>query len=188
MHCSEIADATVSHRALPVCAGEERGRDRARALAELPLRCAEAMPPPGIFSGSTRTIRAIPVRPLSISLGPYDLAPWTHAAALGRRALVTPTSLMGLTRLRCGRGLPRSTAFVTSSQDVVPVTLPPGRARLWIRPCPIGSPAWTMTMGMLAVACRAATVAEAATETNTSTGSGTSSRANSGRRSNRPWA
>ena len=38
--------------------------------------------------------------------------------------------------------------------EVVPVTLPPGRARLSMSPA---SPAWTITMGMVAVACRAAT-------------------------------
>ena len=36
--------------------------------------------------------------------------------------------------------------------EVVPVTLPPGRARLSINPAPTGFPASTITMGIVAVA------------------------------------
>jgi hypothetical protein len=63
------------------------------------------------------------------------------------------------------------------------VMLPPGRARLAIKPIFTGSPMPTMTMGIELVAVFAARVAGVAAETITSTLSRTSSAASSGRRS-----
>src|SRR6266478_4634420 len=43
-------------------------------------------------------------------------------------------------------------AFHSSTALAAPVTLPPGWARLWMRPVPIGSPTPTITTGIVAVA------------------------------------
>ena len=74
-----------------------------------------------------------------------------------------------------------STCFAPSSAsiDVVPVPLPPGRARLPIRPAPIGLPPCTMTIGIVLVACLAAVVAATVDATRTSTLLDTSSCASS---------
>jgi len=69
-----------------------------------------------------------------------------------------------------------------------PVTLPPGRAKLAIRPVPTGSPAAPKTIGMTDVACLAATIASVADVTMTSTLSRTNSVAISAKRSGRPSA
>ena len=54
-----------------------------------------------------------------------------------------------------------SSLFVFSSGDKpeIPVTLPPGRARLATRPAPTGSAAFVITMGMVVVAFFAANAA-----------------------------
>ena len=51
-----------------------------------------------------------------------------------------------------------SSLLVISSGDKLenPVTLPPGRARLAIKPAPTGSPTFVITMGIVAVALLAA--------------------------------
>jgi len=61
--------------------------------------------------------------------------------------------------------------FAASSVDmsVIPVTLPPGRARLVTNPLPIGSAALCMTMGIVLVAPLAALIAGVADVTITST-------------------
>src|SRR5262249_25826786 len=69
-----------------------------------------------------------------------------------------------------------------------PVTLPPGRARLAIRPVPTGSPITAETIGMTPVACFAAMTGGVAYVTMTSTLSRTNSAAISARRSLRPSA
>jgi hypothetical protein len=68
----------------------------------------------------------------------------------------------------------------------IPVTLPPGRARLPTRPVPTGSPAAANTIGMTDVACFAATTFAVPDVTMTSTLSWTNSAANSAERSLRP--
>jgi hypothetical protein len=60
-----------------------------------------------------------------------------------------------------------------------PVTLPPGRARVAIRPVSTGAPAGAMTIGIVAVAFFAANTAGVNLATITSTLSRTSSSANS---------
>ena len=52
---------------------------------------------------------------------------------------------------------------------VVPVMFPPGRLRLETSPCPTGSFGKIMTIGMVLVACFAASAADAAGATITST-------------------
>ena len=54
-----------------------------------------------------------------------------------------------------------SSLFVFSSgaKLEIPVTLPPGRARLATRPAPTGSPAFVITMGIVVVAFFAANAA-----------------------------
>src|SRR6516162_3762508 len=69
-----------------------------------------------------------------------------------------------------------------------PVTLPPGRARLAIRPVPTGSPAPAKTMGMTDVASMAATTTAVPDVTMTSTLRWTNSAAISAARSVRPSA
>src|SRR5215470_12085646 len=78
-----------------------------------------------------------------------------------------------------------SRRFALSSADwsVIPVTLPPGRARLSMRPMLSASPTWDMTMGIEVEACRAAAVAGPPIVTITSTPAVTSSAASPGRRS-----
>src|SRR5579863_177065 len=78
-----------------------------------------------------------------------------------------------------------SSRFPLRSGDMrlSPVTLPPGRARLLTSPVPSGSPADVMTMGIVAVACLAASGASVPAATITSTLRRTNSAANSVRRS-----
>src|SRR5262245_678074 len=71
---------------------------------------------------------------------------------------------------------------------VRPVTVPPGRAKLWMSPFSMGSAAVTVTMGMVALALRAAWAAAVPGATITSTFSRTRSAASSGNRSSRPSA
>ena len=68
----------------------------------------------------------------------------------------------------------------------VPVTLPPGRARLATSPLPTGSPTLTMTIGIVRVACMAATTFCAAGATMMSTLRRTRSAARAGSLSYRP--
>ena len=69
---------------------------------------------------------------------------------------------------------------------VIPVMLPPGRARLATRPVSTGSAATLpVTIGMVAVACLAAKLAGVPDATMRSTFSPTSSAASSGSRSSR---
>ena len=73
--------------------------------------------------------------------------------------MLTPGGRRSPTRASLGTAsLSISSLFVFSSVDKVesPVTLPPGRARLATRPAPTGSPALTITMGMVVVALLAA--------------------------------
>jgi len=65
----------------------------------------------------------------------------------------------------------------------LPVTLPPGRARLATKPAATGSPAFVITIGMVAVTRLAANADPVDAPTMTSTLSRTSSVANSDRRS-----
>ncbi len=69
-----------------------------------------------------------------------------------------------------------------------PVMLPPGRARLEMRPVPSGSPAGAMTIGISDVACLAAMTAGVCDATMMSTLRRTSSSANARRRSGLPSA
>ena len=72
---------------------------------------------------------------------------------------VPPGSRRSPTRTSLGTAsLSISSLLVFSSGDKLesPVTLPPGRARLATRPAPTGSPAFTITMGMVVVALFAA--------------------------------
>ena len=81
--------------------------------------------------------------------------------------------------------LSTSSLLVFSSGDKleIPVTLPPGRARLATKPAPTGSPAFVITMGMVVVALLAANAAGVAVTTIRSTLRRTKSAASSGRRS-----
>ncbi|MND00484.1 hypothetical protein D3C83_191220 [compost metagenome] len=62
----------------------------------------------------------------------------------------------------------------------MPVTLPPGRARLVTKPLPTGSPTWVMTMGIWRVASIAARAPGVLKATITLTRASTSSRARDG--------
>ena len=66
------------------------------------------------------------------------------------------------------------------------MTFPPGRARLATSPLPTGSPTLTMTIGIVPVACLAATTFCAAGATMTSTLRRTRSAASAGSLSYRP--
>ena len=70
----------------------------------------------------------------------------------------------------------------------IPVTLPPGLARLSTSPFPTGSPTAAKTMGMIRVACLAALVLDVLPVTMTSTLSVASSLASSSSRSGWPSA
>lgn len=70
----------------------------------------------------------------------------------------------------------------------IPVLLPPGRARLFTRPLPIGSPMVAITMGIVVVAICAARAAGVPCTTITSGFSRTSPAANAGRRPESPSA
>src|SRR5262247_1075912 len=76
-----------------------------------------------------------------------------------------------------------SSLFVFSSNDKLdsPVILPPGRARLAIRPAATGSPEFVITMGMVVVALLAANDPSSPEATIRSTLRRTSSAASSGR-------
>src|SRR5499427_2795714 len=94
------------------------------------------------------------------------------------------------TATRASRG---TTSFSNSSRfppksgamRFIPVTLPPGRARLATSPLPNGSPAAVMTIGMVEVACLAASGARVPAAAITSTLRRTRSVASSGSRSSR---
>jgi hypothetical protein len=76
-----------------------------------------------------------------------------------------------------------SMVFAKSSPPPLakPVILPPGRAKLEIRPVPTGSPALNMTIGISVVACLAAVAAGVSAATITSTLRRTRSSANARR-------
>src|SRR4029453_8154187 len=96
------------------------------------------------------------------------------------------------TRLACGTiSFSSSTRLLAISDvsELMPVTLPPGRAKLATRPLPMGSAAINMTMGILAVACLAAwTGASPPAAAMISTGRPTSSTASAESRSSCPSA
>ena len=79
---------------------------------------------------------------------------------------------------RCSRFPPSS-----GTMRLMPVTLPPGRARLDTSPLATGSPALVMTIGITLVACLAAKGPRCAWDTMTSTLSRTSSAAKADSRS-----
>jgi hypothetical protein len=70
----------------------------------------------------------------------------------------------------------------------VPVMFPPGRGRLSTSPVTTGSPTLVITMGMVLVACFAASTAGVVDTSMTSSLSPTNSAARPGRRSNLPSA
>jgi hypothetical protein len=71
--------------------------------------------------------------------------------------------------IRLSRGFWSRFAASSVDSSVIPVTLPPGRARLVTKPLPIGSAALCMTMGIVLVAPMAALIAGVADVTITST-------------------
>ena len=71
---------------------------------------------------------------------------------------------------------------------MTPVTLPPGRERLAMRPTPSGSATLTMTIGTVDVAAFAARLAGVVETNNTSAFQASNSRASAGKTSNRPSA
>jgi hypothetical protein len=78
----------------------------------------------------------------------------------------TPTMLMlGTSWTK----VPTSLALRSGATLLLPVTFPPGRARLATNPMPTGSETSTMTMGMVDVARRAAMTGGVAHATMTST-------------------
>ena len=76
--------------------------------------------------------------------------------------------------------------FSSVGRAETPVTFPSGRARLATSPAATGSPALTMTMGIVLVALFAANADKVEATTITSTLSWTSSAASSGQRSGFP--
>ena len=82
-------------------------------------------------------------------------APWRAWAGLAGFQRMATRETVGSTSLR------NSSCFPTSSgaRAASPVTLPPGRARLATRPLPTGSLTPTITMGIVVVACLAASAA-----------------------------
>jgi hypothetical protein len=75
-----------------------------------------------------------------------------------------------------------------AGSHVVPVRLPPGRARLGTSPVPTGSATPSITMGIIVVAFFAARIAGSEDARMTSTLSATSSTASAGKRSRFPSA
>src|SRR5262252_8898769 len=63
------------------------------------------------------------------------------------------------------------------SKFVKPVTLPPGRARLWTKPAPTGSATFENTIGMVRVACSSGHIGTLPTDMITSGANATSSSA-----------
>jgi hypothetical protein len=91
---------------------------------------------------------------------------------------------LGISSRKSPRRLPAASAIWFD----MPVTLPPGRARLATRLLPTGSATAANTIGMTDVACFAATTFAVACVTMTSTLSRTNSATISGGRSKRPSA
>ena len=86
---------------------------------------------------------------------------------------------LGMISLNSSSRLPRTSAPI----EVVPVTLPPGRAKLATKPLRTASLVLTMTMGMTLVALVAADAASLPTTAMSSTLSRMSSPTSSGKRS-----
>jgi hypothetical protein len=87
-----------------------------------------------------------------------------------------------------GRNIKVEFRFPPSSASMAdrPVTFPPGRAKLSIRPCCKGAPAGAITIGIVRVAPTAALVARLKWATMTSTPDRRNAAANSSARSIRP--
>src|SRR6516225_4480890 len=102
-----------------------------------------------------------------------------------------PTSARIANRLRPGTSSRNSPTFLPAVSGVSldrPVMLPPGRGKLATTPLPTGSPAVANTIGIIDVACFAASTGGVLCVTITSTLSRTNSAAISVKRSLRPWA
>src|SRR5262249_33534401 len=99
------------------------------------------------------------------------LTPMDAGKMLGRglddAELAMPAAVRGsrsaAARVTCGAiCFSNSTHFplMLYSELVNPVTLQPGRARLWTKPPPIASETFTSTIGMARVACTSGAIAE----------------------------
>ena len=86
------------------------------------------------------------------------------------------------------RGISSRFASSSTANEVSPVTLPPGWARLGTTPCPTGSPIAPMTIGMVLVARFASSAASVPQVRMTLTLRATRSSANSRNRWFRPSA
>ena len=129
----------------------------------------KASPPTKSASGRSRAnvAKAASISRLVLALQHLDLQ--SHGAgsrlhvsqrALGSRGLVGLTSTA--TRVAAGTSSRRSSSrFAVNSplKKLIPVTLPPGRARLATRPSLTGSSPTTKTMGIVVVAALAASAA-----------------------------